>query len=426
MAMQVSHMAENLIGSEIIRIAGEIKAKIRQGEKIFNLTIGDFNPSLFPIPTAYRDEIIAAYNAGITNYPSANGMQELREAISGFIARRQGLEYDANDILVSSGARPIIFATYMAILDPGDKVIYPLPSWNNNHYTHITSSKHIIVETNPESNFMLTADMIRPHIQEANMIALCSPLNPTGTVFPKDQLAGICELVLEENKRRGDSQKPLYVLYDQIYWNLTYNGTVHHDPVSLYPEMRKYTVFVDGMSKAFAATGVRVGWTMGPSYVIQKMRSILSHAGAWSPKAEQMATAAYLNKAEEVDQFLEGMREKLYARLDGFYKGFQSLKAKGHKIDAIAPQAAIYLTVKLDLVGMVTEGGTVLQTSDQVRKYLLDEASLALVPFYAFGAARNSPWFRLSVGTARIEDIPTVISNVDRALSKLKVGEVSA
>jgi aspartate/methionine/tyrosine aminotransferase len=153
----------------------------------------------------------------------------------------------------------------------------------------LSGARPIKIEAKVENNFMPTADEIRPYVKDATMIALCSPQNPTGTTFTKKALEEICDLVLEENERRGSNEKPLYVLYDQMYWILTYGDTIHYNPVSLRPDMRDYTVFIDGISKAFASTGLRVGWAFGPQYIIDKMKSILSHIGAWAPKPEQVA-----------------------------------------------------------------------------------------------------------------------------------------
>ena len=122
---------------------------------------------------------------------------------------------------------------------------------------------------------MPTAAAIRPHIKNASLLSLCSPQNPTGTTFRKEELAAICDLVLEENNRRGPQEKKLYVMYDQMYWHLTYGSIQHHDPVSLRPAMKDYTIFIDAISKVFAATGLRVGWSMGPAPLIQKMKLIL-------------------------------------------------------------------------------------------------------------------------------------------------------
>lgn len=417
---RVSEMAENLVGSEIIKLAGEVKEKIKNGEKIYNLTIGDFNPKIFPIPAELKKEIIDAYQNDETNYPAANGIQELRESVSHFLHVNEGLEYTPDQILISGGARPLIYATYQTILDPGDTVVFPVPSWNNNHYSHLSHCRKVMIEATAETNFMPTAGDIKPYISDANLIALCSPLNPTGTVFTEEGLRQICDLILEENKKRGDAKKPVYLMFDQIYWALTHGETRHFDPVSINPEMKKYTLYIDGMSKAFAATGVRVGWAFGPEKLINKMKAILSHVGAWSPKAEQVASARYLNNTEQIDDYLFSFKNDINKRLVAFYEGMTALKEKGFQVDAIPPQAAIYLTVKFDLTKHASEDGRELNTTEDVTQYLLDEAGLAIVPFYAFGASRKSPWYRLSVGTSVYEEIDELFAKLETALSKLK------
>jgi aspartate aminotransferase len=208
-------------------------------------------------------------------------------------------------------------------------------------------------------------------------------------------------------------------LYDQIYWILTYGNTEHYNPGSLRPEMRNYTIFIDGISKSFAATGVRVGWATGPKNVIDKMKAILSHVGAWAPKAEQIATAEFLKNKNAVDTYLNNFKNEISKRLQGFYEGFIALKKEGFKVDAISPQAAIYLTVRLDLKGKKTSNGKELKTQKDVNQYILDEAKLALVPFSAFGSSDDSPWYRLSVGTCVEAEIPEVFTQLRTALGNL-------
>lgn len=264
---------------------------------------------------------------------------------------------------------------------------------------------------------MPTADEIKPHLSEVAMVALCSPLNPTGTVFTAEGLKEICEAIVAENKLRGNG-KPVYLLYDQIYWMLTHGDTVHVDPVSLCPEIREYALYIDGLSKSLAATGVRVGWAFGPQKLINAMKSILGHIGAWAPKAEQVASAQYLNNPEPVKEFLGGFKNEINERLAGFYKGMQDLKSQGYPVDAIAPQAAIYLTVKFDLAGKNFKGSK-LETMKDVTAFLLNEVGLAVVPFYAFGAPEDSPWFRLSIGTSRMEDIRACFEKLNEILADL-------
>jgi aspartate aminotransferase len=418
--MKVSKLADNIIGSEIIKLAAEVNQRIAKGEKIYNLTIGDFSPAEFPIPGLLKKYIIEEYEKNQTNYPAADGMPELRKAVSGLLKERGDLDYAPDEILIAGGARPIIYCIFKALVDPEDTVIFATPSWNNNHYTYLNGAKAVIIEAHPEDNFMPSAADLAPHIGTASFIALCSPQNPTGTVFTKKGLEDICDLILAENKKRAGSVKPVYLLYDQIYWALTMNNVAHYNPVSLRPEMKTFTVFVDGISKSLAATGVRVGWSMGPRFIIDKMKSILTHIGAWAPRAEQLATARFLQDLPAYDAFIADQKKKIAQRLDGFYEGFSQLKKEGFRVNAIPPQAAIYLTVQFSLKGMQTADGKTLQNNKDVSQFLLDEAHLAIVPFYAFGAPDNSDWYRLSVGTCSAEDVPRILSGIRSALQKLK------
>lgn len=426
-SLPVSGMAETLTGSEIIKLAGEISEIINKGEKVHNLTIGDFDPEIFPIPEALKEGIISAYRNNQTNYPAANGIPELRKAVSSFLAQHQGLSYSAEEILIACGARPLIYAVYRTLVDPGDQVLFPVPSWNNNHYSHLTAAEAVFVEALPGNRFMPSASQLEPYLLpggekagKVRLVALCSPLNPTGTTFRKDDLAAICDLVLEANSNLQPGEKPVYLLFDQIYWMLTFGSTRHHDPVSLRPAMRHYTIYVDGISKSFAATGVRIGWAMGPQRVMDKMRSILSHVGAWAPKAEQVACAAFLADTQAVEPYLQDFKKQVSARLHAFYEGFMKIKKEGYRVDATAPEAAIYLTVKIDLAGMQTADGKTLHSNKEVASYLLEKARVALVPFYAFGSAPDSPWYRLSVGTCRTEEIPQIMEGLGSALGGLR------
>ena len=415
----LSHLAETLIASEIVRLGATIKEKIRNGAHIFNYTIGDFDSSQFPIPALLQEEIIQAYKDGKTTYPAAEGELALRIAVSGFIEKNQGVNYSPQEILISNGGRPLIYAIYRTLIDKGDKVIYPVPSWNNNHYIHFTEGEHVVIEATKENNFMPTAAQIAPHIKGATLLALCSPLNPTGTTFNKEELNAICELVIKENEQRKEGEKKLYLMYDQIYWALTFGETKHYNPVALQPKMKDYTIFVDGISKAFASTGVRVGWSMGPEEIIVKMRSLNSHIGSWAPMAEQHAVAKFLVQDEAVHQYLVHFKKEVDFRLRKIFEGFQQLKSEGFSVDAVVPQAAIYLTVQINLVGKKTSEGKLLKEQTDVTEYLLTEAKLALVPFSAFGAGKENNWYRISVGCCKKDEIETVLKQLKEALQGL-------
>lgn len=417
--MKVSQLAENLIGSEIVKIGNEVNDLKAQGAQIANLTIGDLNSNLYPIPQKLKEGIVAAYDQNLTNYPPADGLLNLRKAVSEDLTSRYGLSYATDEILIAGGSRPLIYAVFKTIADPGEKVVYPVPSWNNNHYAYLTGANAVEIKTSPENNFLPTADELKPHLKGAALLALCSPLNPTGTMFTKDQLKEICELVLEENRSRKEDEKPLYLMYDQIYAMLTF-GEEHFNPVSLFPEMKEYTIFIDGTSKCFAATGVRVGWSFGPKPVIAKMKALLTHVGAWAPKPEQNAVAEFLVQKEEVDGFVTNFKGKILKSLEALHEGIQEMKSRGFNVDSIQPMGALYLTLKLDYIGKkLPDRGEIKDSSDLVF-YLINSAGVALVPFSAFGNERSMPWFRASAGGLSLDEIIELFPRLETALSALQ------
>jgi aspartate aminotransferase len=252
------------------------------------------------------------------------------------------------------------------------------------------------------------------------LLALNSPLNPTGTAFTAESLGAICDLVLEENARRDPGEGPLYVLYDHVYWQLTFGDVEHVNPVSLRPEMAPYTILVDGISKAFAATGMRVGWVVAPAPVIKVMENVLTHVGTWAPRAEQIATAQLLDRPEEVASFRHALITGVQQRLTLLYSTIQEFKAAGHAVDAAEPMGAIYLSARFDLRGRVARNGNRLASHDDVRRWLLEEAGMAVVPFDAFGSSTDEGWFRLSVGAVSVADIQAALPRLRAGLESLK------
>lgn len=411
----LSGLARGLIGSEILKIASEIRALTAQGRSICNLTVGDFSPTEFRIPSGLERDIAEALAAGQTNYPPSDGMLELRRAVVRFYEEEFGLSYPLESVLIAGGARPIIYAAYATVVDPGDKVVYPTPSWNNNHYTYLVRGEAAEIVVGPETNFLPTAELLCPHIHDARLICVCTPLNPTGTVMAREQVEAIARLVVEENDRRAErKERALFLLWDQVYWMLTFGENRHYTPPQLVPEAQRWTIFVDGISKALAATGLRVGWTVAPDYVTARMRDILGHIGAWAPRPEQIATSRFLARREEITSFHEGMIRALQLRLDLLYRSFESMRAEGFHVRAIAPQGAIYLSVQFDLIG---HG---FATNEEIRRFLLERAGFAVVPFQAFGLKREDGWFRLSVGAVSPEEIRAGVERVREALRQIR------
>jgi len=417
---RLSCMARGLVGSEVLKIAAEVRALQAAGTDVCNLTVGDFSPGEFRIPRALEDGVVEALRKGETNYPPSSGMLPLRQAIVETFEREFGLAYPIESVLVAGGARPIIYAVYRALCDRGERVVYPVPSWNNNHYVHQVDAAGVPVICHADTAFLPTAEMLRVPLRDARLLALCSPLNPTGTLFDATTLGAICDLVLAENARPERRERPLFVMYDQVYWMLRFGDAPHVDPVSLRPEMAPYTIYVDGISKAFAATGLRVGWAVGPSDVIDRMSNHLGHVGAWAPRAEQVATTAWLKTPNAIESYREELVEGLEARLVALHDGFATLAAEGFPVRAIAPMGAIYLSARFDLVGRVTREGNKLETNEDIRRELLRSAGMAVVPFQAFGLMEDSGWFRLSVGAVSLEQIRALFPRLRAALGTMR------
>lgn len=419
MTTKLSKISEGLSSLAISKISEGINARIKQGEQIYNFTLGDFAPKYFSIPEGLEHSIIKAYEEKRTNYSFVGGIEELRYAIAEYIKFYGGFIYQPEEVIVGSGARPLTYLVFRTILDAGDKVINPVPSWNNYNYIHLAQANAINIETKPENGFMLTAQDLKPYIQEANLLIINSPLNPSGTMYTQEQLKEVIDLVVEENKRRV-GKKPLYVFFDMIYWRLTYGSAKHFNPIALNLEIRDYIIFIDGISKCFAATGVRVGWAFGPKEIIAKMREIIAHVGAWAGQPEQVGTAKFLSGYREINSYMENSKQELSGRLNIFYDLFKQLKNEGYKVDVIEPQGAIYLSLKLDFFGMKTAKG-IINTVDDIALFLIEQAKIALVPFYAFGAAKDMPWFRLSVGACSKQDAYNAAECLQKAI-KGKIG----
>jgi aspartate aminotransferase len=416
---RVSTMADSLIGSEILKIATDIRAMVAEGKSICNLTVGDFSPAEFKIPSYLEENIIDALRRGETNYPPSDGMLVLKKSILAFYERWLNLHYPLESVLVTSGSRPGIYGTYRTIVDQGDSVVYPVPSWNNNHYTHQVGARGLPIACSSDDAFLPTRKNLERAVRGARLLALNSPLNPTGTAFAKEALEEICDLVLEENARRLRTDRPLYLMYDQVYWMLTFGTTVHYNPISLRPELEPYTIFIDGISKPFAATGVRVGWVVGPPDIVQKMSGIIGHVGAWAPRAEQVAVAKLLSATDEIVGYHKEMKAGLQARLEALYKGITEMRKSGLPVDVIPPMGAIYLTARFACNGKRTSVGETLHANEDIRKYLLHHAGLAIVPFQAFGMKEDTGWFRLSVGAVSLKEIEEMLPRLKLSLQQL-------
>jgi aspartate aminotransferase len=336
---------------------------------------------------------------------------ELRQAVARYCEQELGLRYSVESVLIASGARPILYGTYGTVLDPGDVVVYSVPSWNNNHYVHLFGARGVPLPVRREDNFFPTPEAVRPWLRAARLLVVNSPLNPTGTVIAPERLAELAELVVEENRsRQATGQKALFLLYDQVYWTLTFGKSRHVTPVELVPACTPYVILLDAISKSFAATGLRVGWAVGPPPLIARMRDFLGHVGAWAPRAEQVATAKLLDGAVERRQWQATFRAQIAERLDALYQGFQAMARDGLPVDAIEPQGAIYLSARFDVIGAR------FASNAEIRHHLLEAAGVAVVPFQAFGLREETGWFRLSAGAVSLREIEAMLPRLAAAL----------
>ncbi|NIL99455.1 MAG: aminotransferase class I/II-fold pyridoxal phosphate-dependent enzyme, partial [Acidobacteria bacterium] len=388
----MSDNVRGLVGSEILRMAAEINAMVAAGEQICNLTVGDFDSAQFPIPARFLEHIQQAYLDGETNYPPADGVAVLREAVCEYAAREWGARYPVESVLIASGARPILYGAYRSVVNPGDKVVYPVPSWNNNHYAWMTGAEGVVVPTRPEDGFMPTLEQLTPHLAEARLICLNSPLNPTGTVIRENELRAIAEAIVEENERRTRAGKRhLFLIHDQVYAALIFDSNRHHMPTELVPEAAPWVISLDGISKCFASTGLRVGWVFAAPALVRRMKGLIGHLGAWAPRPEQIALARFLNEPDAVREFQQDMNDRVQRRLHALFEGFEQLREQGYPVECVSPQGAIYLSLRLDLIGKTVAGARV-ESNEQIRRLLLERAGMAVVPFQAFGLDEESGW----------------------------------
>ena len=404
--LRVSHMADGQTPSVILKMATEVRALLAEGRQVCNLTVGDFDPAYFPIPSGLREGIETALKFGQTVYPPPMGVPALREAIQIYSRIGLGLEYPIEGVLVTAGARPAIYGAFRTLVDPGEGVIYSLPCWQYGNYCQLVGAKPMPISCDASTRFLPTRAMLESVIKQARLLVINSPNNPTGTMIEPAVLAGIADLVLEENARRGDRERPLYLLYDQVYWTLTYGDTPHVTPVAVRPALAPYTLSVDAISKAFAATGLRVGWVLGPNDIIKAMGDFLADVGTWAPRPEQVATAMFLSATEAVSAYSRTIKAELKQRLDALHDGLHAIG-----IEVSRPAGAIYLSARFAVPG---------RTNEEIRAALLREADFAAVPFQGFGVAGDTGWFRLSVGAVTVAMIEAVLPKVAATVDRLR------
>ena len=396
--------------SRILSIAASVRAMIAQGKDVAPFTVGDFSPEQFEVPSELMTGIIEAISENETNYPPAAGLPELRESLASWMNHAYGLDVGSDGIIVGSGARPVLYASFRLFLEPGDGLAHGVPAWNNHYYVHLNDSIDIPIPGTPESRFLPTASAIKDRIQEMRVLILNSPLNPTGTCFSRDELKDICDVIVEENQQRKMSgKKPLILVYDQVYSTMTAENIEHVHPVQVCPEIFDYTITLDAISKSLTGTGLRLGWMALPPALAPPVVALIGHMGAWPARPIQKAAAQLYSKPDVLEQYFLQLDEKISNRMTVLQNRLGQLSHYG--VSYVQPEGGIYLTTRFDLFSALG-----VKTNEEIRQWLLESAGVAIVPFQAFGLEEDTGWFRISVGAVSVEDISAAMDRLEAAL----------
>ena len=416
----LSKLAKGMHLSLILRTAQQVRDLRSAGATVLDFSIGDFGPKYFSIPPKLLSGIEKALEGGSTNYPPPSGLPALRQAVSDYVERISGVRYPIESVLITCGGRPVLYGAYRTIVDPGDTVVYSVPSWQNDSYAWLSGANAVEIEASSRNGFQPTLAELSPHLRSARMICLCSPGNPTGTAMEPEVFRSILEAVVEENRRRETEgkERPLFLLYDQIYSAIRVKNNKHRYALALVPGSAPYVMTMDGASKAFSATGVRVGWLLAAPSVVKKCGELLSHVGAWAPHAEQIGVIGLLNDPAAIDDYRHKMDAAVHQRLDALHTGFARMRDEGLPVDVLCPDGAIYVSLQLKLRGKKI-GGREIRDNEEIRSLVLEKAGIAVVSFQAFGLREESGWFRLSVGAVSLEEIAEVFPRLRALLSEL-------
>ncbi|WP_292285813.1 pyridoxal phosphate-dependent aminotransferase [Marivita sp.] len=359
--------------------AMELKAA---GHDVIGLGAGEPD---FDTPDNIKTAAIAAIEAGKTKYTAVDGIPEVKEAICAKFARENGLEYRPSQVAVSTGGKQVLYNALMATLNPGDEVIIPAPYWvSYPDIVRLGGGTPVIVETTLDEGFRLTPDALDAAITpNTKWFIFNSPSNPTGAGYTRDQLKALTDVLLRHPH--------VWVMTDDMYEHLAYDGFRFCTPAQVEPRLYDRTLTVNGVSKAYAMTGWRIGYAAGPEHLIAAMRKLQSQSTTNPCSISQWATVEALNGPQE---FLAERNEAFRARRDLVVAGLNA--AEG--ITCPVPEGAFYVYPSIaGCIGKTSAGGTLIDTDEAFATALLDEQGVAVVFGAAFGL---SPHFRVSYATS--------------------------
>jgi aspartate aminotransferase len=390
----LSKRIQELKPSVTLALAAKARQLKTDGKDVISLTVGE------PDWTTYekaKEAGKAAIDTNKTTYTPAAGIPQLRQAVAQLTSHQLGFEVDPNQVTVGAGAKYIIYAALTAVLDPGDEVIIPSPYWvSYPTMVELAGGRAHIVNCGEETQFKLTADQLENEINEKTKVVLLnSPSNPTGAEYTKEELKSLIEVFKKYPN--------IVILCDDIYNQLSFNETgLSPHLLQIEPSFFDRCLCVNGMSKAYAMTGWRMGWVVGPEKVVKAIGSFLSQTTGASSSISQWASVTAINDCkEDVKQALVALKE----RKEFFLEKISTVPG----MRAFQPQGAFYLWVNIqDWIGQ-TFGGEKLLDSRRVAELLLEKENLAVVPGQEFGL---DGYLRLSFA-ASLEDL-------ERATERLK------
>ena len=408
----LSDMANGIERSRILSIATDVRKLKASGKDVTAFTVGDFSPEQFPVPSLFINELSNAVISNETNYPPAAGIPELREQLAEWMSNKYQYKVDPEGVIVGSGARPVLYASFRLFLGPGEGLAHGVPSWNNHYYVHLNDAVAIPIQATSESRFLPTASAIKERIEEIRVLILNSPLNPTGTCFTANELSDICDVIIDENHRRYKiGEKPLMLVYDQVYSTMTAKGVEHVHPVALRPEMYEYTITLDAISKSLSATGLRLGWMTLPPKLAPPVIALIGHMGAWPARPIQIAAKRTYSSPNHLEKYFSGLDKRIEDRMSILFSRLTAMKNMGLPVDFIPPQGGIYLSTRFNLFDLLG-----VNTNEEIREWLLEIPGVAVIPFQAFGLMEDSGWFRISIGAVSLDEISESMDRLEQAL----------
>lgn len=395
MRKNISNKLKSIQPSVTLAITAKAKSLKAQGIEIIGFGAGEPD---FRTPKHIRDAAINAIENESIGYTAASGMESLKKAICDKLKRDNKLEYTQDQIVVSNGAKHSLFNTLSAICNPGDEVIVPNPYWvSYPELVRLVDANPVFVECPEEAEFKYTIEALEAAITDkTKAIILNTPNNPTGTAYKEEDLRAIADLAVKHN---------IYVISDEIYEKLLYEGT-HTSIASFNEDIKDLTIVVNGVAKAYAMTGWRIGYTACNKEIAKAMSNFQSHATSNPNTIAQYATIEALNGPEEtLNEMIKAFKE----RRDFMVEKINSIE----NLSCLKPQGAFYVMVNISKLIGKTINGKVINNSIDFADYLLDDAKVAVVPGIGFG---NDNYIRLSYATS-LDNIKEGLDRIEKAIA---------